>query len=130
MAGRIVAAHLDGRLAVFVRRIGFALAAAVHKMVRGIPAVEAGVVEKIVAARRLEPRGLHCGFLLGVETDRRFARRALPRRVASVGFALGRTSKKKLVERAALHRSVFGGGGRAGVVLAGVDDGKANESGR
>ena len=88
MARRNVAACLDGRHAVSFWRIDPAVAAAVHEMVRGISTVKAGVVEKIMAARRLEPRGLHRGILLGAEADGGLARRAVSRRVAGLGAAV------------------------------------------
>ena len=83
-----------------------------------------------LVARRIEPGGLHRRVLLGAAADGGVARRALYRRVADLGLALGGTAKKKLGERAALRRGIAGGGGRAGLVLAGVEDGTANKSAR
>ena len=60
---------------------------------------------------------------------RRVARRALSRRVAHLGVAVGGTSAPGLGERAALRCGPACGRGRVGFILAGVENG-GHESGR
>lgn len=125
MAGRQLAASLDGRNAIFIRGIDFVVAAAIHKLVWHISAYNAGVMGKIMAVR-IESGGLHRGILLGIKINRRFTRRIVSWRVAGLGVVMGRTPATELVERATLQRGVAGSDGRIGFILAGIESGQTN----
>ena len=120
VAGRPVAAHLDRRHPLCLRRTVVAGGVALHFLARRIPAVDCRFAPAIVAARRVEPRGVHRRFQLGLPSDRGFARGALYRRVAGLDVVVGGTAATDVGQRAALRGGVAGAGRRAGPVLAGV----------